>query len=68
MTTGDAKAREEYERLLREVQLANMRETHRLLTSTWRQKVPGIATAAMAFLAGAGVALLLVVVARHVAL
>lgn len=68
MTTGDTKASDEYERLLREVRLANMRETHRLLTSTWRQKVPSIATAAMAFLAGAGVALLLVVVVRHTAL
>lgn len=65
MTTGDEKARVEYERLLREVQLANLRETHRLLTSTWQQKAPGIAAAAMTFLAGAGVAVLLVAIVRH---
>jgi hypothetical protein len=59
MTTGDEKNREEYERLTREVQLANLRETHRLLTSPWQQKAPGIAAAVMTFLAGAGVVLLL---------
>lgn len=65
MTTGDDKAREEYERLMREVQLANVRETHRLLTSAWRQKAPGIAAAAMTLLTGAGVALLLAVAVRQ---
>lgn len=67
MTTGDDKVREEYARLLHEVQLANLRETHRLLTSTWQQKAPGIAVAAMTFLAGAGVALLLAVVVHRLA-
>jgi hypothetical protein len=65
MTTGDEKAREEYERLMREVQLANLRETHRLLTSPWQQKAPGIAAAVMTFLAGVGVALLLAVIVQR---
>jgi hypothetical protein len=66
MTTGDEKAREEYDRLVQEVQLANLRETHRLLTSTWQQRAPGIAAAAMTLLASAGVALLLAVVAQRI--
>lgn len=67
MTTGDEKARAEYERLLREVQQANLRETLRLLTSTWQQKAPGIAAAAMTLLAGAGIALLLALVVQRLA-
>ncbi|MET4570175.1 hypothetical protein [Rhodanobacter soli] len=67
MTTGDDKAREEYGRLMREVQLANVRETHRLLTSAWQQKAPGIAAMALTFLAGTSAVLLLVVAARQLA-
>ena len=67
MSTDDEKARDEYGRLLREVQLANLRETHRLVTSTWRRKIPSIAAAVMTFSAGACVALLLADVAGHLA-
>lgn len=65
MTTGDDKAREEHERLMREVQLAIPRETQRLLTSHWRQKAPAIAAGIM--VTAAVVALLsLVGIARQV--
>jgi ABC-type arginine transport system ATPase subunit len=63
MTTGDDKAREEYERLMREVQLANVRETHRLLTSAWQQKASAIAAGIM--VTAAVVALLSLVGIAH---
>jgi hypothetical protein len=63
MPTGDDKAREEYERLVREVQLANVRETHRLLTSAWLQKAPTIAAGIM--VTAAVVALFLLVGIAH---
>jgi hypothetical protein len=63
MPTGDDKAREEYERLVREVQLANVRETHRLLTSAWLQKAPAIAAGIM--VTAAVVALFLLVGIAH---
>lgn len=56
MTTSDEDAREEYARLQREVQLANLRENPRLLTSTWQRRASSIAAGMMivlAMLAGA---------------
>lgn len=43
MTTGDEKAHEEYERLMREIELAQARELHRLTTSNFHRRAPAIA-------------------------
>lgn len=68
MTTGDEAAQAEYARLMQEVQLANLRETHRLLTSRWHRIAPAIAAGAMIFLAVLAGAVMIGAAAAHVGL